>query len=145
MRLVDNRTGLEVVSRDDCLRLLAQNRSQVGRLALVDGLHPVIFPVNYVLHGEDIVFRTAAGTKLDGALHGANVAFEVDDLDEEHHVGWSVLVKGRAELVTSKQDLQYLETLPLRPWSDHAKPNWIRVVPESVSGRRVSSTAHFFH
>lgn len=145
MRLIDNRTGLEVVSRDDCLRLLAQNRSQVGRLAVVDGLHPVILPINYVLNGEDIVFRTAAGTKLDSALHGANVAFEVDELDAEQHLGWSVLVKGRSTLVTSPQELHYLETLPLRPWSDNDKPNWIRIVPESVTGRRVSSTAQFFH
>jgi hypothetical protein len=43
------------------------------------------------------VIRTDAGSKLAAALRGAPVAFEVDGVDETHQVGWSVVVRGRAE------------------------------------------------
>ncbi len=53
--------AVERLAPDECWDLLAQ--TNVGRLAvLVDG-HPDIFPVNYVLDGDSIVFRTGAGTK----------------------------------------------------------------------------------
>ena len=61
-RTIDARTGLEVIAPDECRRLLGGD--VVGRLAIVDGGSPAIFPVNYALDGEAIVFRTAPGTKL---------------------------------------------------------------------------------
>jgi uncharacterized protein len=36
-------------------------------------------PVNYLIDGDDIVFRTGEGTRLDAARSGALVTFEVDD------------------------------------------------------------------
>jgi nitroimidazol reductase NimA-like FMN-containing flavoprotein (pyridoxamine 5'-phosphate oxidase superfamily) len=51
----------------------------VGRLAVVAGDQPEIFPVNYLDHGS-IVFRTGEGTKLAIAI-GRLVAFEVDGYD----------------------------------------------------------------
>lgn len=81
MRLVDARTGIEVVSRKECLALLADE--EIGRLGVVDGYRPVILPVNYALAGEAIVFRTAPGTKV-GAGRGAPVCFEVDRFDPGH-------------------------------------------------------------
>ena len=38
----------------------------------------MITPVNYVLDGGTVTFRTDAGSKLSAALQGAAVAFEVD-------------------------------------------------------------------
>ena len=48
--------GLEELSVGECMDYLAG--SQVGRLALVVDGHPAIFPVNYVLDGEQILYRT---------------------------------------------------------------------------------------
>lgn len=78
MRTVDTRTGIEWLDRDECLRLLAGD--EVGRLAVVEGRMPVVFPVNYALDGDTIVIRTDAGTKL-GAAGRAPACFEVDCLD----------------------------------------------------------------
>ena len=65
---VDARTQLEVLGRTECISLLG--RSSLGRLAVVcEGL-PLVFPVNFTLDGEAIVFRTDAGTKLHGARTG---------------------------------------------------------------------------
>ena len=54
MRQVDARTGIQVMDRDECLALLTGEH--VGRLAVIHGGSPMIYPVNYVLDGDDIVF-----------------------------------------------------------------------------------------
>ena len=55
--LVDARTGLEVIDPDECRRLLAGD--EIGRLAIINGATPAVFPVNYALDGDTVVFRTA--------------------------------------------------------------------------------------
>ena len=91
MTTTNARTEIEVLTREECLRLLAAE--EVGRIAVVLGRQPLIMPVNYVLDGETIVLRTDPGTKLaTGSLE--RVAFEVDHIDRERQAGWSVLVQG---------------------------------------------------
>jgi uncharacterized protein len=75
----DRRTGLDVLSYDECLDLLA--RAPVGRVAVHLGGHPpAIFPINYALHDTCIVFRTDTSSVLHQSdLH--TVAFEIDGID----------------------------------------------------------------
>ena len=137
MTLVDDRSGLEVLERHECLALLAGE--EVGRLGLVWGGHPLILPVNYVLDGDTVVFRTAPGTKLDASRRTA-VAFEVDRFDGATREGWSVVVQGVADEVTDFADpalLERLGRLRLDPWSEGDKPHVVRIVPRVVSGRRL--------
>lgn len=136
MRLVDSNTGIEVLDRATCLELLAGQ--VVGRVAVVVAGQPVVLPVNYVLDGEDVVFRTADGTKFDAAVRSAVVAFEVDQTDGRTQTGWSVLVTGRSELVVDDAERERLAALPLRPWSSHEKSNWVRIPIQEITGRRVS-------
>ena len=135
MRLIDGRTGIEVLERDECLQLL--QAEDVGRIAVVDAGHPVIFPVNYALDGESIVFRTAEGTKLDATLKGGPVSFEIDDTDRHTRTGWSVIVTGWARVVTNPDDVARYEQLGLEPWSEHRKDNWVAIHLERISGRRI--------
>src|ERR1043165_8179982 len=84
--------GMTVLGSDACFALLVTET--VGRLAVVIGDRPEIYPVNFVLDRGGIVIRTAAGTKLAAAVAGKGVAFEVDGtVDDE---AWSVIVKGAA-------------------------------------------------
>jgi nitroimidazol reductase NimA-like FMN-containing flavoprotein (pyridoxamine 5'-phosphate oxidase superfamily) len=72
----------------ECVDLLAQH--SLGRLAFVGkvGVMPLIIPVNYMVDGETLVFRTDPGSKLTAAILGAPVAFEVDGgFDERDHTG----------------------------------------------------------
>lgn len=92
--LPDPRTGLVELDEEECWRLLAGE--QVGRLAVIVGTHPDIFPVNYRVWNRRIVIRTEAGTKLAGAVLDRFVAFEVDEVDVADHSGWSVVVAGTA-------------------------------------------------
>ena len=68
----------EKLSTDECWRLLSTQ--QVGRIAVVVGHYPLVFPVNYAVVEKAIVFRTGVGEKL-WAIHRSNVTFEVDELD----------------------------------------------------------------
>lgn len=135
MRLIDNRTGLEVLGRDECMRLLAGRG--IGRVAVVEGGHPAIFPVNYVLEGDEILFRTGGGTKFDAAVRGQNVAFEIDESDPLYHTGWSVVVNGRAEEITDPERLAGIAEGRLRPWAEGAKDHVVAVHTERVTGRRI--------
>jgi len=114
-------------------------RAVVGRLALtVDG-RPEIFPVNHMVDHGTVVFRTAVGTKLEGAV-GHWVAFEVDGYDRATVSAWSVVVKGTAREVQSMYDVLDAFELPLFPWHSAPKPHFIRIEPDSISGRRFEVT-----
>lgn len=128
------RGRLEELGRDECLALLA--RHHLGRLAVVVGGRPLVFPVNYCLDGERVVFRTDAGTKLHGAL-GGPVAFEIDGTDGLYHGGWSVLVVGEAEEVADGAERDRLTRLPLGLWAGGDRSHWVRIRPAAVTGRRL--------
>lgn len=132
---VDPRTGLEVLSREECLRLLGAH--SLGRLAIVVGGRPVMFPVNYALDGSTIVFRTDEGTKLHGTVPEQEVAFEIDDVDRLYHTGWSVLAVGVGREVTDEADVARLGHLHLGLWSPGPKSHWIRIHPHAITGRRI--------
>ena len=136
MTTVDTRTGLEWIDGDECLQLLASD--VVGRLAVVHGHTPAIFPVNYVMDGGDIVFRTDPGTKLDAAER-ATACFEIDGIDRVSRAGWSVVATGRLEEVTpyDTRTWRRVHTLAVEPWAGGAKNHWMRLIPERIAGRRV--------
>jgi nitroimidazol reductase NimA-like FMN-containing flavoprotein (pyridoxamine 5'-phosphate oxidase superfamily) len=136
MRLIDGRTGIEVIERGECMELL--RAGEVARIAVVDAGHPVIFPVNYAMDGEHIVFRTAPGTKLDASVRGAPVCVEIDWTDPASRSAWSVVVTGWARLVETPEERARAEALDLRPWSEHPKDHFVTVFPERVSGRRLT-------
>jgi len=120
------------VPPSECWALLRS--AAYGRLAVAIDNHPDIFPVNHLVDGSTIVFRSAAGTKLAAAVLGRAVAFEVDGHDDE--VAWSVVVKGRAVLVEQLEEYLDAEQLPVRPWLAGPKPNIVRIEPDEVTGRR---------
>lgn len=134
-----DRHGLEVLGADECLELL---RGQpVGRLAFLHEGGPMILPVNFVPSQGGVAFRTADGSKLDVAIMGRPVAFEVDGYDAELRTGWSVLLRGVAELVDDPERAAGLERRHLDTWSVQAHAgSWVHVRVEEISGRRIRDT-----
>jgi nitroimidazol reductase NimA-like FMN-containing flavoprotein (pyridoxamine 5'-phosphate oxidase superfamily) len=126
--------GIAVLDQHECWELLRS--ADVGRLAVSILERPDIFPVNHVVDRGRIVFRTAAGTKLAAAVLGRAVAFEVDGYDPDAGEAWSVVVKGRARELEAMQDVVDALDLPLFPWSSGPKPRFVRIDPDSVTGRR---------
>jgi len=117
-----------------CNELLAG--TSVGRLAVDIAGYPEIFPVNYVLVDGAVVFRTAAGTKLAGAALMHHVAFEIDGFEPATRTAWSVIVKGWAREIDDPTERDAAEMLPLFPWVTSVKPNFVRIDPVEVTGRR---------
>jgi nitroimidazol reductase NimA-like FMN-containing flavoprotein (pyridoxamine 5'-phosphate oxidase superfamily) len=129
---------LEQLDRAECMKLMNGHPSRVGRIALA-GPRPVIFPVNYAIDGDDVVFRTDPGTKFHAAVHKAFVAFEVDWVEPTWEIGWSVVVRGQAELVEDPSEVARLSELPIVPWATGDKPHFVRVETKLISGRRLRS------
>ena len=129
---------VQALTVSECRELLKEHH--FGRLAFVDavGVLPVIIPVNYLLDEDTVVFRTDAGSKLDAAVRGAPVAFEVDGVDQDRQVGWSVVVRGRAEVVTDPVKLADLRQTPLVAWHPRANQRYVRIKPSQVIGRRIA-------
>ncbi|HET7720993.1 MAG TPA: pyridoxamine 5'-phosphate oxidase family protein [Acidimicrobiales bacterium] len=139
MALLDARTWMEHLGSEECWTLLGL--VPVGRLGVVvDGL-PEIFPVNFVVDDEAIVFRTDSGSKLAGLAASPGVCFEVDGIDLDDRTGWSVLVKGRAKELGKPEDVSRASRLPLEFWSVGEKAHWVRIEPTQVTGRRVHHVA----
>lgn len=107
----------------------------VGRLAVIYDGAPEIFPVNYAVDHGTVVIRTAGGTKHEAARK-RRVAFEVDGYDLDAGEAWSVVLKGRAVEVHDVDEAIEVMSLPLLPWARGSKPHLLRVVPDSVTGRR---------
>lgn len=134
-----DRNGLSVLGREECLALLRDART--GRVAVSVGALPAVFPVNYSVLGDDVVFRTGTGSKLRSAVAKAIVAFEVDEIDREHHAGWSVLVTGSAAELSDPREIAAADGVGLRTWLPKEPTRWVRVRTQVISGRRLEPQA----
>lgn len=124
-----------VLDESGCWEFL--QRHEFGRLAfhLSDEVH--IAPVNYAVEpGEGsntLLFRTAEGSKLLGVVMNPDIAFEVDEYDDEQAT--SVILRGRARQLEEDEEHR-AENVPLRPWVDSLKYNVVEITPTEVTGRR---------
>jgi hypothetical protein len=124
------------LSTSECRALLSTHG--VGRLAVPTASGPVVVPVNYSVVDGAIVFRTAPGTTPSQAA-GCQVAFEVDRIDDAFSQGWSVLVRGRARVVTDPDDVRRLaDRVRSAPWAGGRRNQWVRIDPLVITGRRIT-------
>jgi nitroimidazol reductase NimA-like FMN-containing flavoprotein (pyridoxamine 5'-phosphate oxidase superfamily) len=130
--------GFRELERQECLRLLA--RVPLGRIVYTDGALPAVLPVNFSLDDDfSVILRTAADSRMASAVDGAVVAFEADQFDESSHTGWSVIVTGRAELVTDPAEHDRLRDHGPRSWVPVADSVFLRIAPELVAGRMLGA------
>lgn len=133
---IDGPAPLEVLDRAACLALL--RTVDIGRVAWCSPSgHPVVLPVNFTVDGEDVVFQTAPGGKLDAVRHGRLLSFQADDVERAFKSGWSVLVTGKAQVVTDPDEVQRLERLAVAPWAPRPGAVFIQLVPGEITGRRI--------
>lgn len=119
----------EAIDADECRALL--DEVPIGRLGCsLDG-QPMILPITFVRVGDLIVFRTAEQSSLARCANQV-VAFEVDQLDPETGVGWSVLARGPVLPVSPELGAG------LRPWAGGSRPLVLGVRLDQVGGRVVS-------
>jgi nitroimidazol reductase NimA-like FMN-containing flavoprotein (pyridoxamine 5'-phosphate oxidase superfamily) len=113
---------------------------RLGRLGVVvDGV-PLVLPMQFVLDGETVVLQTNQGAKV---LHVplTSVSFEVDQVDWEQGVGWSVIIQGLGEDISTAIDerSEALRLLAIHSWAPPPADRWLMIIPRVITGRRVRS------
>ena len=132
---------LEALPRAESLRLLST--VSLGRLVFTHLALPAIRPVNHAVAGEQVIIRAYLGTAISTAVRdqsGTVVAYEADLIDPDTHLGWSVIVVGRATRLTDPAEAARYQEL-LRPWVDGGADDLITIQADMVDGFRLIETA----
>ncbi len=111
-----------------------------GRLALSTPDGPHIVPLNYVVVDSAIIVRTSPYSVL--GTHGRDtvVAFEVDHVDPVREGGWSVVARGRAEVVRERGEIDHIHAVcDPRPWASGGRELLVRIRWTELTGRRLGS------
>lgn len=111
----------------------------IGRIAFATPEGPEIFPVNFTVDTHAIHFRTTPHSRLGQLVNGKDVAFEVDHLNWSSRTGWSVIVKGRAEVIDDPDEVDQLRDQghEPRPWAEGLRLLYVRIAWKEISGRAV--------
>lgn len=110
----------------------------VGRVALTTPLGPRIVPVNYAMHNADIIVRTSPDSEL--GRYGANalLAFEVDQVDYEHHHATTVVARGLGHVVGDPLQIEDIRRFgDPEPWAGGVRDLYLRITWDDLTGRRV--------
>jgi len=90
------------LDRVECEQLL--RGGSFGRFVLTTPRGADVLPVNYAVHDGAVVAHTSPSGLLATHADGAEVLFEVDEVDHEYWTGWSVVARGRAAVTTAEDD-----------------------------------------
>jgi hypothetical protein len=121
------------LSVEQCVQLLAEGT--VGRIAyLARTKVPDIVPINYLWYDGAIWVRSAPGPKMQAAERLDTVAFEVDRVNEQSQVGWSVVVLGKLRVADPGQ---LPPGIGPEPWAKGTRRHVLRIDPERIDGRRL--------
>ncbi len=121
----------------ECLSLLGS--VTVGRIVFTQNALPAIRPVNHLLDGDAIIIRSHLGAAIVSPAdraHGAVVAYEADNLDQQQHLGWSVIVTGVAHIIREPAAIARYQQL-MRPWVDGQMDHVISIHPQDITGIRL--------
>jgi hypothetical protein len=132
---------LEALPRAESLRLLST--VSLGRLVFTHLALPAIRPVNHAVEGEQVIIRAYLGTAISAAVgqrSGTVVAYEADLIDPDTHLGWSVIIVGRASRLTDQNEAARYRAL-LHPWVVDGADDLIVIQADMVDGFRLVDTA----
>ena len=102
---------------------------------MIQQAKPEIVPLNYAVDRGTLICRHGGGEILSKVSHHDPCAFEVDALDEDSGIAWSVVLHGELELITGSELVETID-LALAPLQPGRKPSFLRLVPQRVTGRR---------
>jgi hypothetical protein len=121
------------LTRGESLRLVGT--VPFGRVVFTVRALPAVEPVAHLLAGGQIIIRARLGAAFSSAVPGSGtiVAYQADLIDPARRTGWSVVVVGRAQRVTSAaRAAQYRAELP--PWLDDEMDDVIAIDADLVTG-----------
>lgn len=129
-----------VMTTEECWEMLRTH--EFGRLAFHLGGEVHLAPVNYAVDHDTLLFRTAEGSKLLGVEMNSDVAFEIDEFDDEH--ARSVILRGVARHLGEDEEHR-AENVPLRPWVATLKYDVVEIRPTEISGRSFELSRPWLH
>ncbi len=132
---------IEGLSRAECWELLAHSRSEGS--GLWPRLNRSSCPSTTPSTAPPWCSGPLRGGKLNAAIQGQRVVFQVEDLSTRAAGGWSVLVKGVAGRVHDPVELERARRLELQPWAPGDRPHLVRIGSTSISGRRIPPGTQF--
>ncbi|GAA2283941.1 pyridoxamine 5'-phosphate oxidase family protein [Streptomyces atrovirens] len=128
--------AFRALGRQECLRLLAG--VPVGRVIYTRQALPAVLPVNFSLDTDaSVLLATSPGSDLVRAVDGTVVAFEADEFRAETRSGWSVIVTGRATVVTDPAEHERLVRTGPASWMPLRETVFVRIEAEMVTGREL--------
>jgi nitroimidazol reductase NimA-like FMN-containing flavoprotein (pyridoxamine 5'-phosphate oxidase superfamily) len=138
------------MARGDMVALLA--RAGFGHLGCTRDGHPYVVPMNFAFDGESLFFYTTEGTKTEFIAANREVCFQVEEIADPLH--WrSVIVTGRAERLTSPEDVEHamqhitarhptlapaINRTKIGAWTRLNRVALFRVRPEGSYGRKTA-------
>ncbi|WP_416985445.1 pyridoxamine 5'-phosphate oxidase family protein [Streptomyces sp. T028] len=129
--------GFRALDRQECLRLLAE--VPVGRVVYTRQALPAVLPVNFSLDTDaSVLLCTSSASDLVRAVDGFVVAFEADEFDGATRSGWSVVVTGRATVVTDPAEHERLSRTGPGSWMPLRDEVFVRIESEMVTGRELN-------
>jgi nitroimidazol reductase NimA-like FMN-containing flavoprotein (pyridoxamine 5'-phosphate oxidase superfamily) len=125
------------LTRAECVQLISEGG--IGRVAMCTSTGPMIYPVNFHVDGHAVLFRTTAYSSLGTLVRNERVAFEADHLNWRAQEGWSVVVKGRAEVVDDPDEVDMIRERghEPHPWAQGMRRLYIRIRWDEITGRAV--------
>ena len=114
-------------------------RSQpVCRVAWTSPTGPTLLPVNHVIDGHTLWFRTSAYSELVRQVDDERIAVLVDEIDKETRLGWSVQLRGPANVHWHESEVPPA-VRSLLTWVSGPHPLWVEVKTDEVHGRRLTA------
>ncbi|MGV9559038.1 pyridoxamine 5'-phosphate oxidase family protein [Streptomyces sp. NPDC003401] len=128
--------AFRALDRQECLRLLSE--VPVGRVVYTRQALPAVLPINFSLDADhSVLLRTAPDSDLVRAIDGVVIAFEADEFDAATQSGWSVVVTGRAAVVTDPAEHERLSRSGPVSWMPLSDGVFVRIDSEVISGREL--------
>lgn len=129
------RADLVELTRAECVGLLREGG--VGVVAFDRGYGPELLPVTYAADADSLLFRTGTGSRLALEAHDHLVAFETHGLEPARHDGWSVVVRGTADV---HDGASTPSALTVEPWArgEHGVSITIALTLSQITGRRLN-------
>jgi nitroimidazol reductase NimA-like FMN-containing flavoprotein (pyridoxamine 5'-phosphate oxidase superfamily) len=126
------------LSYSECEALL--RAGVAGRVALSTPTGPEIIPVNYSVVDCGIILRTSPDGVLGRYGRDVILAFEVDHIDHTNQRGWSVVARGRADVVLDEAELKHIRSVwEPRPWAGGSRPLFLRIRWNELTGRQLGT------
>ncbi len=124
---------MERLSTAECFEYL--QLCGVGRVAFAAQDLAVVLPVNYAMDGQEIVFLTDSGSKLQAVQAGLLLTFEVDHVGEDG-LSWSVLATGPAWSSADPDIIERVRSLGVHPPGPEPRTHAVGIAVRLVTGRR---------